>query len=145
MKSRARIKNKIKASFRREGILCSGVTVYSKTHRKEWRKKLPRNNVVHLIVDELWAQLDQLQDIRERLKRNIRIQGRQYPEIKRFKNVPGIGLIHASTISAIIETPHRFANKKKLWKYAGISLAERKSGEKVYSRRLTWEYNTILR
>ena len=34
--------------------------------------------------------------------------------------IPGIGLIHAATISAIIETPHRFANKKKVWMYAGI-------------------------
>ena len=29
--------------------------------------------------------------------------------------------------------------------YAGIGLAERKSGEKVYSRRLTWEYNRLLK
>jgi transposase len=145
VKSQTRIKNKIKAAFRREGIGCSGVTVYSEKYRKEWRKKLPRNKVVHLIIDELWNQLDQIQDAKERLKRNIRIHGKQYPEIKRFRNVPGIGLINASTISAIIETPHRFANKKKLWMYAGMGLAERKSGEKVYSRRLTWEYNRLLK
>jgi len=36
---------------------------------------------------------------------------------------PGMGLIHASTVSAIIEVPHRFAYKKKLWMYAGIGLA----------------------
>jgi len=145
VKSQTRIKNKIKASFRREGIRCSGATVYSEKYRKEWRKKLPGNKVIHLIINELWAQLDQIQDARERLKRNIRIHGKQYPEIKRFRNVPGIGLVHASTISAIIETPHRFANKKKLWMYAGIGLAERRSGEKVYSRRLTWEYNRQLK
>jgi transposase len=145
VKSQTRIKNKIKAKFRREGIRCSGATVYSEKHRKEWRKKLPGNKVVHLIVNELWGQLDQIQNAREGLKRNIRIHGKQYPEIKRFRNVPGIGLIHASTISAIIETPHRFANKKKLWMYAGIGLAERRSGEKVYSRRLTREYNRLLK
>ena len=145
VKSQTRIKNKIKAIFRREGILCRGVTVYSETYRKEWLKKLPKNKVVHLIVSELWSQLDQMQNAKERLKRNIRIHGKQYPEIKRFRDVPGIGLIHASTLSAIIETPHRFANKKKLWMYAGIGLAERKSGEKVYSRRLTWEYNRLLK
>ena len=55
--------------------------------------------------------------------------------------MPGIGLVHAATISAIIETPHRFANKKKLWMYAGVGLMERSSGEKVYSRKLTREYN----
>ena len=48
-------------------------------------------------------------------------------------------------ISAIIETPHRFANKKKLWMYAGIGLLERSSEETVYSRKLTKEYNRPLK
>ncbi len=59
--------------------------------------------------------------------------------------IPGIGLIHAATISAIMETPHRFANKKKVWMYAGIGLMERSSGERVYSRKLTRDYNRPLK
>ena len=145
VKSQTRIKNKIKASFRREGIRCSGDTVYSDKYRKEWQKKLPTNMVVRLIVNQLWTQLDQTRAAKETLKRHISIQGKQFSEIKKFIKVPGIGLIHASTISAIIETPHRFANKKKLWMYAGIGIAERKSGEKVYSKKLTREYNRLLK
>ena len=145
VKSQSRIKNKIKANFRRNGIRCSGDTVYSDKYRDEWRKKLSKDKITHLIVEELWVQLDQLRESKEKLKRNIRIQGKQYPEIKKFMKVPGIGLIHASTISAIIETPHRFANKKKVWMYAGIGLMERSSGEKVYSRKLTREYNRPLK
>jgi transposase len=145
VKSQTRIKNKIKACFRREGIKCSGGTVYSEKYRAEWKKKLPRNNIVNLIIDELWLQLDQLQSAKEKLKRNIKSHARKYPEIKSFIIVPGIGLIHASTISAVIETPHRFANKKKLWMYAGIGLTERGSGDKIYSRRLTREFNRPLK
>ena len=145
VKSQTRIKNKLKAKFRREGIRCSGDTVYSVKYREEWRKKLPRNKITRLIVNELWGQLDQTQRVKEELKRNIRIQGKQYPEIKSFRKVPGIGLIHASTISAIIETPHRFSNKKKLWMYAGIGLAVRSSGNKIYSQKLTRDYNRLLK
>jgi hypothetical protein len=29
-----------------------------------------------------------------------------------------------------METPHRFANKKKVWMYAGVGLMERSSGGK---------------
>ena len=145
VRSQSRIKNKIKARFRREGIRCRGETVYSEKSRNEWRKALPGNKIVHLIVDELWTQLDRTREATENLKRNIRLQSKQFPEIKMFQKVPGIGLIHASTISAIIETPHRFAHKKKLWMYAGIGLAEKKSGEKVYSRKLTREYNRQLK
>lgn len=145
VKSQTRIKNKIKAKFRKEGIRCSGDTVYSVRYREEWRKKLPRNKITRLIVNELWGQLDQTQSVKEELKRNIRIQGNQYPEIKRFRKIPGIGLIHASTISAIIETPHRFSNKKKVWMYAGIGLAVRASGNKIYSQKLTRNYNRLLK
>jgi transposase len=145
VKSRTRIKNKIKANFRRNGIKCSGETVYSDKYRDKWREMLSKNKITRLIIEELWVQLDQVGESTERLKRNIRIQSKQYPEIKKFMKVPGIGLIHASTISAIIETPHRFANKKKVWMYAGIGLMERSSGETVYSRKLTREYNRPLK
>lgn len=145
VKSRTRIKNKIKANFRRNGIKCSGDTVYSDKCRDKWRERLPKNKMTHLIVEELWVQLDQLRESKEKLKRIIKVQSKKYPEIKKFMKVPGIGLIHASTISAIIETPHRFANKKKLWMYAGIGLMERSSGETVYSRKLTREYNRPLK
>ncbi|MGD9243597.1 MAG: hypothetical protein PVH36_01615 [Desulfobacterales bacterium] len=84
VKSQKRIKNKIKATFKRKGILCGGALYNSEKYRKEWRKKLRRNKVVHLIVYELWAQLDQIQNDRKKLKRNIRIHGKQYPEIKWF-------------------------------------------------------------
>jgi transposase len=66
-------------------------------------------------------------------------------EIKRFKKIPGIGTVHAATVSAIVEDPHRFANKKKLWMYAGLGLAERESGGKVSSRKLTRNYNRHLK
>ena len=145
VKSQARVKNKIKANFRKNGIRCSGDTVYSDKHRAKWRGKLSKNMITHLIVEELWAQLDQIRGSKERLKRNLKIQSKQYPEIKRFMQIPGIGLIHAATISAIIDTPHRFANKKKVWMYAGVGIMERSSGEKVYSRKLTREYNRPLK
>jgi len=145
VKSQARVKNKIKANFRKNGVRCSGDTVYSDKHRAKWRGKLSKNKITHLIVEELWAQLDQVRESKERLKRNIKIESKQYPEIKRFMQIPGIGLIHAATISAIIDTPHRFANKKKVWMYAGVGIMERSSGEKVYSRKLTREYNRPLK
>ena len=97
------------------------------------------------MVEVLWQQLDQVHEVQEKLLGHIRKQSRHYPEIKRFKRISGIGTIHAATISAIVETPHRFANKKKLWMYAGLGLAEKASGEKVYSKSLTRNYNRLLK
>jgi transposase len=145
VKSQTRIKNKLKAKFRQNGIKCSGETVYSAKYRKEWKKKLPKDNVVQVIVEGLWQQLDQVHEVQEELLNHIQKQSRQYPEIKRFKKIPGIGTVHAATISAIVENPHRFAHKKKLWMYAGFGLVKKGSGEKVYSRGLTRDYNRLLK
>lgn len=145
IKSQIRIKNKLKARFRTEGIPCNGRTVYSENFRNEWRGKLPNNPVAHLIADSLWNQLDQLHEAKKALKESIGTESKQYPVIKRFMKVPGIGLIHASTIFAIVDTPYRFSNKKKLWMYAGVGLAEKASGSTVYSRKLTREYNRHLK
>jgi transposase len=145
VKSQTRIKNKLKAKFRQNGIKCSGETVYSAKHRKEWEEKLPKDKVVQVIAEGLWQQLEQVHEVQGELLGHIRKQIRHYPEIKRFKQIPGIGTIHAATISAIVEDPHRFAHKKKLWMYAGLGLAEKSSGEKVYSRSLTRNYNRLLK
>jgi len=145
VKSQTRVKNKLKAKFRQNGIRCTGDTVYSAKHREAWKDKLPKDKVVHVTADGLWRQLDQIQDIREELLALIRRQSRGFSEIKRFKKVPGIGTVHAATISAIVEDPHRFAHKKKLWMYAGLGLAKRSSGEKVYSNNLTRNYNRLLK
>jgi len=145
VKSQTRIKNKLKAKFRQNGIKCSGETAYSAKYRKEWKKRLPQEKVVEVMVEGLWQQLDRVHEVQEELLGHIRKQSRQYPEIKRFKQMPGIGTVHAATISAIVETPHRFAHKKKLWMYAGLGLAEKSSGEKVYSRSLTRSYNRLLK
>jgi len=145
VKNQSRIKNKIKAKFRSNGINCSGKTVYLEKHRDKWREKLSSNSITCLILEELWVQMDQLHNSKEKLKKTIKIQSKRYPEIKKFMKIPGIGLIHGSTMSAIIETPYRFANKKKLWMYAGIGLMERSSGGTIYSRKLTREYNRPLK
>ena len=145
VKSQTRIKNQLKGKFRQDGIKCSGETVYAAKFRNEWRKKLPQDKVVQVMVEGLWRQLDQVHEVQEELFGHICKQSRRYSEIRRFKHIPGIGPIHAATISAIVETPHRFANKKKLWMYAGFGLAERASGEKVYSRSLTHNDNRLLK
>jgi transposase len=59
--------------------------------------------------------------------------------------VPGISFIHAATISAILETPHRFADKRKVWMYAGLGLMSRSSGGKMRSEKLTTDYNRLLK
>lgn len=143
-RSITRIKNKIKAKFRQNGIQCTGQTVYSKVHREEWRWKLPQDPTLLVILDSLWLQLDQTEQTERNILSAAKAQGKQYPEIRLFKEIPGIGFISAATVSAILETPHRFADKRKVWMYAGLGIVRRSSGGKLYTKKLTEEYNRLL-
>lgn len=144
-RSIVRLKNKIKAKFMQNGIRCSGDTVYAKDHRAKWRQKLPQEPSLLVIVDSLWLQLDQTEQTQEAILSAAKVQAKQYPEIKLLDGIPGLGFISAATISAILETPHRFANKRKVWMYAGLGIQQRSSGGKIYSEKLTTEYNRLLK
>ena len=145
VRSTTRTKNKIKARFRQNGIQCAGITVYSETYREEWKAKLPQETTLLLILDGLWRQLEQSEKTEKDLLAAARAQAKNYPEIKNFQALPGIGFIHAATISAMLETPHRFADKKKVWMYAGLGIMKRSSAGKVYSEKLSTDYNRLLK
>ena len=139
-----RIKNKIKAKFRQNGIICTGCTVYREAFREEWKTKLP-NETAQLILGGLWQQLEQSEQVEKQLIAAAKTHAKHYPEIKCFEAVPGIGFISAATISAILETPYRFADKRKVWMYAGLGLTKRSSGGKTYSESLSKDYNRLLK
>lgn len=145
LKNNTRIKNKLKAKFRQNGISCQGEKVYLIKYRQEWIDKLPDNQTVRFIVEGLWDQLDNLQKNIELILKQLKMESKKYPEIKRFQAIAGIGFIHSMTVSAILETPHRFSNKKKIWMYAGFGIISRSSGEKIYSTKLTKDYNRLLK
>lgn len=145
VKSTTRIKNKIKSKFRQNGIHCTGVTVYSETYREEWKQKLPQDTTLLLILEGLWRQLKQSEQTENDLLAAARVQAKHYHEIKLFQDVPGIGFISAATISAILETPHRFSDKRKVWMYAGLGITTRSSGGKTYSEKLSTDYNRLLK
>ena len=145
VRSTTRIKNKIKAKFRQNGIQCSGVTVYSETYREEWKAKLAQETTSLLILDGLWRQLEQSEQTEKDLLASARAQAKHYPEIKHFEAVPGIGFISAATVSAMLETPYRFADKKKVWMYAGLGIITRSSGGKIYSEKLGTDFNRLLK
>jgi transposase len=145
VRSTTRIKNKIKAKFRQNGIQCTGATVYSETYREEWKGKLPQEATLFLILEGLWRQLEQSEQTEKDLLAAARAQAKHYPEIKHFEALPGIGFISAATISAMLETPYRFADKRKVWMYAGLGIMTRSSGGKVYSEKLSTDYNRLLK
>lgn len=142
-----RYKNKIKSKYRQNGIFPKGAAVYSTENRKNWVEQLPDSCVVFQ-VNKWYKMLDLSVSLKEEVRKRVIKEGKKYPEIAKFQQIPGIGPIIASTVSAIIDTPFRFSRKNKVWSYARMGLRKKKSGRgyKPGGReRLSKDGNRILK
>jgi transposase len=140
----ARAKNKLKAKFRQHGVVCSGYAVYSAEDREEWLSRLELSGA-RFQARLLMEQIDHLAAQREQLREEIARRGRGYKVIGRFGKVPGMGLIRSATFFAIIDTPHRFAHKRKVWSYCGIGIAQPESSTKQGPPHLNRDHNRYLK
>jgi hypothetical protein len=74
--------------------------------------------------------MDETESIKKKALKTMTVLGRKYPEIKQFKKIPGIGDISAHIFDAFIQTPDRFANRSKLWRYCRMGVTDRSSDNK---------------
>ena len=139
-----RCKNRLKAKFQQHGVRCGGRELYRSDQRASWRKQLPSPGTRYQ-ADLLWEALDQAQERRARLHARLTRQARAFEPIRRFMGVPGVGVVRAATFYALVDTPHRFATRSKLWVYCGIGLAQRTSGEKSEPAHLARRFNRQLK
>lgn len=58
-------------------------------------------------------------------------------EVRQFAAIPGISWIRGVTFYVLIDTPHRFPSKAALWRYCGIGLERRHSGNGPMRTRLS--------
>jgi transposase len=129
-KQLTRCKNQVKAKFRARAISCSGDSVFNANpdNRAKWLAKL-KSKGAQAYVQLVWERLDLMEAQRERLLCDIRQLAKQFPQIARFMQIPGIGLVRAVTFFAFLDTPQRFRTKGKLWGYCGIGIAKPSSGQ----------------
>ncbi len=139
-------KNKLKAAFRAAGLQYTEGNIYSPKEREEWLGKLPRASVRERLK-ELYGNLDELDARRARLRERMFRLAKHHPLTRRFLQVPGYGPIRALVFWVIVDTPYRFRSPQKLWRYAGLGLRRRQSGDpnrerklppEQYNRRLKW-------
>ena len=138
-----RFKNKLKAKFRQHGVQCTGSSVYG-SGRDEWLGRLPARGA-RLQVQMLGESIDHFSEQKCGLRQQIGRHAQNSPVIAAFQHVPGIGLIRAATFFAIIDTPHRFANKRKVWSYCGLGVVGRQSDQMIGPKHLTRSGNRRLK
>jgi len=131
VKDTTRVMMRLKAIYRSRGIPCAGRDVYYQRHRAQWLSKIQEPGLRRR-AELLYEQLDLLQPLRKRARREMLTEGRKHTITARLRQIPCIGLIRSPLLVALLQTPHRFRTKRQLWAYSGLALETCDSGEYHY-------------
>ena len=145
VRNRVRQAQRVIWQFRRWGLMVKEKDFADDPDRKQLLAVLPQQPVLQqdlqLLLDGYDQALEQESTIRRRLKESARGQ----EQIQRLMALPGVGVVRAATFVAIVDTPFRFRSKQALWKYCGIGLERRRSGNGPTLLRLPRRFNRPLK
>ncbi len=129
----ARLKTKIKARLRMQGVIVSGERPFSRQGRKAVLTEV-KSSAVRTAISQLYAVLDQSMASQTEARLLMLRAAQAFPEIKLLRTAPGVGPICACRFSAYIHSPSRFSSTRKLWKYCRLSVSHRSSNGKPLRR-----------
>ncbi len=142
--------NKIRSRCRMYGVSIARLIVRQAKARAQWLSKT-NNQSLAKQLELLWLGYDATSQQVRIARRRLSILGGKYKIIKFWSELPGVGLIRATTMFAYLDTPWRFRKKNKLWKYAGVGLQRTASGTDSKGRpkparlQLPWAVNRTLK
>jgi transposase len=128
-REQARLKSKIKARLRHLGIIRSDARLFTKSGQVALLDELQEPSVKRMLA-QTFAVLNQMLDVLGQAKRAMIAAAGQFPEVRLLQTAPGVGIITACRFVAYIQTPARFSNKRKLWRYARLGITRRESNGK---------------
>lgn len=131
-RQQAAIKRKIKARFRAQGIILQTAEPFSAKGREKALARLS-SAPIRAALMQLYQVLDQSRAMQEQSRQLMLKQSRAFPEVKLLQTIPGIGPIGAARFSAYVQTPHRFGNRRKLWRDFRLGISFRSSDGKSLS------------
>jgi transposase len=110
----ARLKTKIKARLRMQGVIVRGSEVFSARGCQAVLSEV-KSPLVRTAITQLFAVFDQSLESQAAAEQLMRRAGQALPEIKTMRTAPGVGPIGACRFSAYIHTPQRFSSTRQLW------------------------------
>ena len=126
-----RFKNRLKALFRAEAIPTDENSFYkNKTRVKELKTSSAR-----FVAEKLFDQVEYLEAEKEKYRELFEKNRKKYKPIRNLMTIPGISIIRANIIAAIVCQPARFANKHKFWGYCMLVRHIQVSGGKIYGNK----------
>lgn len=127
------LKSMLKSRFRTQGVIVQNSAPFTEKGFKQ-TLALVSSPEIRATILQLSKVLVHTLETRERALALMVKAGRKFPEVKLFQEgVPGVGPIGAARFSAYVQTPHRFSNKRKLWRYCRLGVCYRSSDGKILS------------
>ncbi len=108
-----RFKNRLKAVFRAEAIQKDENSFY----KNKTRIKGLKNPSAKFVAEKLFDQIEFLELEKDKYKEVFERNRKKYRPIRNLMTIPGISIIRANTIAAIVCQPARFENKHRFWGY----------------------------
>jgi len=131
-REQARLKSKIKARLRTLGIIRKDTRLFSLTGQDELFASIT-DPLIAQIFRQSFAVLNQMLTSLAEAKTAMIGFSRRLPEVRLLQSAPGVGQITACRFVAYVQTPQRFSNKRKLWRYARLGITRRESNGKRLS------------
>ncbi len=129
-RAQAKCKAKLKARLRCQGIIRRDAKVFDNVERKIVLENIS-DKYLREMFGQFYATLDALIEDRVTAKRLMVETSKQFPEVELLQTAPGVGIIGACRFVAYIQTPARFSNKRKLWRYCRLGITRRSSDGKL--------------
>ena len=82
-------------------------------------------------LEHLYGIMDETIKTQGEALKHMKGLGRNYPEIRQFMKIPGVGEIGAHVFDGFIQTPDRFPGKRQIWRYARLGVVDRSSDGKL--------------
>jgi transposase len=127
VRQRVREANRIMSEFRRSGVFIREREFADAADRRTLLRRL-LSPILSKDIELLWKSYDVVSEQVETLREQLIRLGRKEPQVRRFTEIPGVAWIRGVTFLVYMDTPWRFRSKQALWRYVGIGLERRHSG-----------------
>lgn len=131
-REQARRKSKIKARLRTLGVIRKDARLFSRAGQAELLESIEQQQIKQMIAQSFDV-LNRMIESEHEARRAMLDYAKRFAEVRLMQTVPGIGAVTACRFVAYIQTPRRFSNKRKLWRYCRLGITRRESNGKRLS------------
>jgi transposase len=125
-RAQASLKRRIKSRLRTQGIIIKTDEPFTRGGRQRVLARV-ESEPIRASISQLYELLERNREMQHEARQLMISASSRFPEVKLFQSVPGIGPIGAARFSAYVQTPTRFPNCRKLWKYCKLGVSFRSS------------------